>query len=460
MATTLILDGVDLNGWTNNTAGNHYAANGTVDFGGRALSDALLTGDLQPSEYDQYLSQARFTRVVTIPIRLRSGSVAGVAADVSRIQQKLDQASRATPIDFVVTPHRSTRTSTFKVIGGDVDFSYTSVTEVLGEQDIVVTLNALPWCYGAAQLIGNASAPLAANQSAPVTATVTPASGVEGDVPADVSVYLKSRSTTGNNIRSVLIAAKSGDTAWTGWTPASSWTNQNSATKPSSSGLGGVSSTLLRSPQALTANQIVAIAQWPYPATAPKDTPTRFYLRVRDNTTSSRGQQMYRLRVVYGANEQVGDWRSVPEQAAATTWQASDMGLFYVPSSVAAASVVVVLDHASLVTVTGSAGLYYDLVEYLPDSSYVTYETIDTSKTLLASGETVVFDESTVTLSDGTIRGGIVVGSDFRFRGATRIFIHESVGYMAALDDPGWSVALRPVDVWASYTPRYFHLAG
>ena len=77
---------------------------------------------------------------------------------------------------------------------------------------------------------------------------------------------------------------------------------------------------------------------------------------------------------------------------------------------------------------------------------------------MAAAAATVQVESDQVYSATGAIAGAVSVGAHVRCRGTTKYVVHLSQGFMAALDATLF-YTLEPVDIYASYTPRFVTLA-
>jgi hypothetical protein len=448
MATTATLGGLSL------TTGP-YTLSEPLDFGENDLAATLLSGDLRPEEYDQYLAELRYVRQLAIPINIRSGTFAQSITDTQALFKKLSTVSRYSTIDFVFTPNGG-NASTFKVIGGSLQLAATNRQVNLGViRGATLFLDCLPFAYGAAQNLGSSGAPLISNTASPALVTITP--NPTGDVPADIILSVKNRGA--NPARSLIVSTVSGNTTWVPQVDSGSWT-LDSPTGPTITTPTGPPTTVLIS-GTFHINVVNPVAHWTQP-TLPTDRRFMVWLRARDNSTASRGTLQFRLRHLTGSNQVIGAWRSIPVDASPNTFQGVKMGSWPFPlgqiSKAGAATTTTYLEVLSLQENNAAAGIDFDFALYQPEDSTVIFETEDTSTSLVAAAGTVQVESDVCFSTTGQPAGTVATGAHVRAVGSSQYCVHLSQGFLAGLDSVlQWDS--QNVDVYAVVTPRSIGLA-
>lgn len=446
MADTLTLAGLSL-------TTNEYRSGEPFDTGGNELAAALLTGDLRMEEYDQYLAELRFVRPLSIGLKIRQSTLALSISSAQAITSILAAANRYSPVDLVFTPQGG-NASTFKVIGGGLQHVYTRKQQNQFIVDAVLACECLPWVYGASQAIGSSGSPIITNTSSPALLTVTP-TGPVGDVPADITLFVKNRSASA--IRSLIVSSVSGNTTWTPLSDNAGWTADTwaFATAAGSQFLGTDKYSNSGTP---TANTPTGIAHFTAPSTLTSD--RRYRLLMRMYQVGGPPATEVRARLVSGSTQVTGEFVSVPTESYGTNdFNLVELGSFYLPpgnvGSVAGAATTVYIEGMSSVASWPSTTIDYCL--FVPEDSTIIFETDDSSKTLAAASGIVQVESNQLYDSTGAQLGGDIKGSHLRARGTTRFMVHTSQGYMGAIGSPFYG--FENVDVWATYTPRYIHLA-
>lgn len=452
---SIVLDGLALHTEPN---GPYLAADDGqgIDWGSQEVADALLTGMYRPEEYDQVAAEQGLRRTVTIPMRIRSASADTARTQEQALIQKLTGATIYSPKLLVVVPQGSTHTSTFTVFGGAWQSTYTQTQS--NTNTIAGTLTLVcDWpVLGATQNLGSAGSPLVSNTASPASVTVTPTA--DGDAPGDVTLFVKNRAAS-VSARSLMVGTVSGNTTWTALVDSSTWTLGVDGTRITTD-TATKNTDMVQKTGTLTSDTVYSLASWTAP-TLPSDRRFTVWLRTRD-ASGTGGFLQFRLRHVTGAVEVVGGWRSVPIEANSSSWVGVKMGSWPFPpgsvSSAGAASTTTYLELLSLNDVTGALGIKFDYALYMPEDSTITFETADTTKTIAAAGGTVMVEADQLFSTSGVPAGGVAVGSHVRARGASRYVVHLSQGYLGALD-PTIYWDFQPVDVYATYVPRFIGLA-
>jgi hypothetical protein len=440
-----------------------YHTRDGVDWGGRAIQDIVNTGQYRLEDLDGVVAAARTLRQVNLPIRIKGSSLDDLHLKISALNFLLNKASRYAPLDLVVTPSGSSKTSTFKVVGGSTDATYGNVMENLALYLGTVTLEALPWVYGAKITLGSTGSPLFAAAAGPGSFTVTPTSGQEGDVLADVTIIFQ---LTADALGAVTVGALNANTSWTVGQDITSWSN----------GSGGgtraaVSNAKYKGGAApgYTVNVVSSIEE-AYTKTFstsdfPVNTPMRL-LMVADDTqvvAAQRGLFQTRLAVSAGGVTQYGDWVSVPAAAGNGTTthfsQILDMGVFIFPpgpqGSVAfSGSTTVAIQVQDGNTNAHKLPFAFDEMIFLPDASSIIAEwpvTQPVVNTPIRIESDLLFQNA-----DGAPQTVLMSGSHVRCRGSTRYSIYAS---STPLANSAADATYSTVKAWAEYIPRYIGLA-
>lgn len=208
-AATFTLGTVNLN--TQSDPGVNLVA--PVDFGGKAISDIVNQGQYRLEDMDGILAAGRVQRVIQFALNISGSSSTDIASKLSAINSQISSANRYSPVTLTFQPSGSSVATYFKVIGGSVNDQgfYDQMMDVTHKAwNVAVTLQALPFAYGATQTIGSSGSPIATLASTPGTFTLTP-SGPTGDVLADVSIYF---APTISTVETVACGCVSGNTSW------------------------------------------------------------------------------------------------------------------------------------------------------------------------------------------------------------------------------------------------------
>jgi hypothetical protein len=448
VATTAVLAGTAIY----NTPPYAFAAASSADWGSADLAATLMTGDLRQEEFDQYLAEIRYVRGVTIPMVISGGTAAAAVANTLALGQLFATANRYAPVNFVFTPNAG-NASTFKVIGGGIEAPWDIYQDNTGYvKDAVLHLQCLPWVYGAPQSFGSSGAPLGGgNQTSPAANTITPSPA--GDVPADVTLFTKNRSASA--IRSLIAATISGNTTWVVNKAATAWT-------------AGANGSLVSTAYTTTSSDtqtILSVASFTTP-TLPSDRRFRLMLRV-DNTDqigmSGLNPASFRVRVITGSTEVIGEWHTPPNfNAAGTAVFLADMGGYMIPVSEVGSLGAGSTTTTVFVEVRGNdlnqvTTRFYEAL-FLPDDSTIVVETSDTGKPLAAAAATVQLETDQVYDTSGNGAGGAIIGPQLRLLGATKVIVYTSQQYMGNMN-AGNGFVPENVDVYFTVTPRYIGLA-
>lgn len=462
-ATSVVLDptgaNLQLNTQPSGSAGYHVRDG--VDWGSAALQQIINTGSYRLEDIDGVFAAGLVTRTVTLPLRIKGSSLDDLNQKLSALNFVFDKASRWAPLDMVVTPNTSTKTSTFKVIGGQLDGPHTNQLEGNALWFGNATILTLPGILGAKQNLGSTGSPLFAAAAGPGSFTVTPTAGTEGDLPADVTIIFQ---LTADTAGAVSIGAISGNTTWTVTSDITSWTN----------GSGGgtraaVSNAKYKGGAAPGYTSLAGGIEQAYTKTFsttdfPVQTPMRLIMLADDLQVLSarRGLAQFRLVVSAGAVTHYSDWVSVPAVAGdgSTTHflQGLDMGTFTFPpgpqGSVAFSGTTTIAIETQDSNSTRAA-LAFDSLIFLPDASSVIAEwpvTQPAANTPIRLESDMLYGNS-----DGAPQSVLMSGAHVRCRGSTRYSIWASDLPLAST---AGDVTYSTVKAWCEYTPRYIGLAG
>lgn len=445
MALSVVFDGLAMH---TDTTGPYIVQDPGPDWGSQEVADSLLTGQYRLEELDQVAAGIGLTRTVTIPISVRSASADALVTDQQAITSRLAAASRYVPKTLTVTPLASSHTSTFRVFGGSWVSDFTRTAEWTHHASGTLTLICDWPVRGATQTLGTSGAPLISNTASPANVTLSPSP--TGDIPGDVTLFVKNRHAT-LPIRSAVIAGISGNTTWTAGSGQAGWTLDT-----------GLRTSGVVYSQPTAQNVINIVAHFTAP-TLPSDRRFRLYLRADHYILD--GGELFRVRLVSGATEVIGPWRSLPaeisQNATPRPNNAADMGAYTFPvgsvGSLGAQSTTVYIESMQTVPMVQGNSVGFVEALFMPDESTMVVETSDTSKTLAAAAGIIQVESDQAYSSTGDPAGGAVIGTHIRTLGG-RYVVYTSQGFMASLDVTlPW--APESVDVWASYTPRYVGLA-
>jgi hypothetical protein len=441
---SVVFDGTQL------ASGGAYAIDQAgIDWGSQAVADALLTGQLRPDEIDQAAAEMNLQRVVSLPVRIKFANPDALRTLQQTLTASLGRASKYAPLTMTVIPDGSTHVSTFKVWGGSWQAVETQTVVMSGVLEGQLTLQCFWPVYGAAQNLGSSGAPLISNTASPAAVTLTP--NPVGDIPADVILFVKNRSASA--IRSLTAAVVSGNITWVINKLATAW---------SAGANGSLGGSLFQAFPA-DATTILAVASFTTPV-LPTD--RRFRIMLRNTQvlgTASSAPSSFRVRVVTGSTEVVGEWRTPPALNAVTIQPfVADMGGFMIPvsevGSLGAGSTTTTVFVDARGNDVNSGATYFAEALFLPDDSTVVVETSDTGKTLAAAAATVQLETDQVYDSSGNAAGGVVQGAQLRILGSSRVYVYTSQQYMGNMN-AGAGYAPENVDVYATVTPRFIGLA-
>ena len=440
MALSIVFDGTQL------ASGSYKIDSDGPDWGSEAVAGALLTGQLRPDEIDQAAAEMNLTRVVVLPVTIRAASADQMVTLQQALTASLGRASKYAPLTMTVIPDGSTHVSTFKVWGGSWTSTYNQVAVLTGVILGTLTLQCFWPVYGAAQNLGSSGAPLVSNTASPAAVTLTP--NPVGDIPADVILYVKNRSASA--IRSLTASVVSGNTSWVVNKAATAWSAGADGTLVSTAYTATVADT----------QTVKAVASFTTPV-LPTD--RRFRLNLRADQVIGAASGSFRVRVVTGSTEVVGEWRTPPPFNAGTIQPfLADMGGFMIPVSevgslgAGSTTTTVYVDARGNDANTTTVRFYEAL--FLPDDSTVVVETSDTGKTLAAAAATVQLETDQVYDASGNAAGGVVQGAQLRVLGSSRVYVYTSQQYMGNMN-AGAGYAPENVDVYATVTPRFIGLA-
>ena len=434
------------------SSGSRYTidVSGT-DWGSQAVAAALLTGSYRPEEYDQIAAELNLTRSFSLPLIIRSPSPDALLTDQQAIESRLAAANRFAPSTLTVTPDGSTHVSTMRVFGGSWQGVYDRDAAKLNVLRGTLTLQCAWPVYGTAQTLGTSGAPLISNQASPAAVTLAPSPA--GDVPGDVTLFVVNRSASA--IRSLMVAGVSGNTTWASYVDEGTWTLDADGTRTSQ---------VFATASAL--NAVMKLAHFTAP-TLPSDRRINVFLRAGQQLLALPSSISFRVRLVSGAAEVIGPWRSLPQefQTGASfplPTAAADMGAYNFPvaepGQLGATNTTVFVE-AKQASGGGSSWntIAFSGCLFMPEDSLVTVETSDTSKTLAAAAGTIRVENDQAYDASGNPAGGVITGAHIRTFGG-RYVIYTSQGYTGSLDTTlPW--APENVDAYALYTPRYLGLA-
>ena len=454
---------LQLNTQPSGAAGYHIRDG--VDWGGKAIQDIVNTGAYRAEDVDGVLAAARIARQIQLPMRVKGTSIDDLHGKMAQLNYALIKASRYQPLDFVVTPSGSTKTTTFKVIGGDTDGPYTNQLENnalwLGQ----VNLQALPFGYGAKQTLGSSASPLFAAAAGPGSFTVSPTAGSEGDVLADVTIIFQ---LTVDTVGAVTVGTLNANTGWlvtsdvTGWTAGS---GGGTRTSPANAKYKGGAAKGYKVAAVNTIEE--AFTQTFTTTNFPAGTPVRILLTADDTQVlaAQRGLAQIRLAVSAGGVTQYGEWTSVPAAAGNGTtthfMQALDMGTFVFPPGPTgqtgfSGSTTISIQVQDGNLLANTLAVVFDSLIFLPDASSLIAEWPVVAAQPAANTAIRVESDMLYTNSDGSPQTVLLSGSHVRCRGATRYGIWASA---EALANSAGDVSFSTVKAWAEYTPRYLSLA-
>jgi hypothetical protein len=469
-APTVVLDpsglNINLNAQGSSTGIFFQEANdvaNVADWGGQAVQDFINTGAFRIEDVDGVLAANRVVRTIILPIRVIGSSKDNLNTTLSNLNFALAKASRFQPLDLVVTPGGSTKTTTYKVIGGDTLAYYTQTEDLANRWIGQLTLVALPIGYGAKQTYGTSGSPLFAAAAGPGSFTVTIPAGSEGDLLADVTVIFQ---LTADTVGAVTVGCISGNSSWTVTSDITSWSaGSGGGTRAAQSNAkykGGAAPGYITAVQGATEE---AYTKTFTTSDFPTGTPIRCILLADDFQVlaARRGFYQIRLAVAAGGVTSYGDWVSVPAAAGNGTTthflQALDMGAFLFPpgpsGSVAfSGSTTVSIQvqdanlHANALTCA------FDSMIFLPDASSLIAEwpvSQPAANTPIRIESDLLFNNA-----DGAPQTVLMSGAHVRSRGTTRYSIWAS---SQALANTSGDVSYSLVKAWVEVVPRYVGLA-
>ena len=462
MALSVVLEPTGLNQQLNQTTlttGYHIQAD--VDWGGAAIQDVITSGGYRLEDIDAILSAGRVTRTITMPMRIIGSSMNDLNTKLSAISYVLAKSSRYAPTDLVVTPNNSAKTTTFKLLGGTMTSSYDFLDDIQTRWVGTLTMQALPWAYGATQSLGSSGSPLLAATAGPASFTVTIPAGSEGDVLADVTIIFQN---TVDALGAVSIGVISGNTGWLVGSDITGWSNGSGGGTRATQSVAKYKGGAAPSYEITTGGQIDEAYKQTFSTTDfPVNTPIRVILNADDLTgaVANRGINQIRLAVTAGSVTQYGEWVSVPPNAGNGTTthftQGLDMGTFLLPpgpSGSVAFSGSTTISIQMQATSTTPAAVALDEMIFLPDATSLIAEwpiSQPAANTPIRVESDLLFNNA-----DGAPQTVAVTGSHIRFRGTSRVGIWTSALPLAnTTGDATYSL----VKAWCEYTPRYIGLA-
>jgi hypothetical protein len=432
-----------------------------LDWGEQPLMDVFNTGQYRLEDIDGVLAAAQFTRTIILPVRIIGSSKDNLDTQLSNLRYALAKASRFGTIDLVVTPGGSTKTTTFKVIGGDTLGYYTQMEDLLNRWIGQITIFAYPFGYGAKQTFGSTGSPLFGAAAGPGSFTVSVPAGSEGDVLADVTVLFD---VTVDSVGALTVGCISGNTSWTVSSDITSWSaGSGGGTRAAQSNAkykGGAAPGYI-----VNAASTIEEAYKKTFSTSdfPTGVPIRCIMLADDFEVVAANRGLYQMRLAVSANgvTQYGDWVSVPAVAGNGTTthflQGLDMGVFTFPpgptGSVAftgttTISIQVQDSNASPLTCA------FDQMIFLPDASSLIAEWPVSQP---AAGTTIRLETDMLYgNSDGSPYTQLLTGAHVRCRGATQYGIWASDQPLA---NTSGDTTNSVVKAWVEYTPRYVGLA-
>lgn len=461
MALSVVLEPTGLNQNLNAggaTAG--YAIQSGIDWGGAAIQDVITSGGYRLEDIDAILSAGRVQRTIVLPMRIKGSSKDDLDSKLSAIATVLAKASRYAPVDLVVTPNGSSKTTTFKLLGGVMTSDYDFLDDISNTWIGTVSLQALPFGYGAKQTMGSSGSPLV-NAAGPASFTVTVTSGSEGDVLADVTIIFQN---TVDALGAVSVGVISGNTGWLVASDVTGWSNGSGGGTRATQSVAKYKGGAAPSYDIATIGTIEEAYKQTFSTTDfPVNTPIRVLLNADDLTGSqvNRGLTQMRLAVTAGGVTQYGDWVSVPPNAGNGTTthflQGLDMGTFLFPpgpSGSVAFSGTTTISIQVQATSTSPSAVALDEVIFLPDATSLLAEWPLSQP----AANTVIRIESDLLYgnADGSPQTVLLTGSHIRFRGTSRVGIWTSA---LPLANTSGDVTYSTVKAWAEYVPRYIGLA-
>lgn len=469
-ATSIVLDPTGLNIQLNNQGAatgfflqevNQVASTG-LDWGGQAIQDIINSGAYRLEDIDGVLTAGRVTRTMILPVRLVGSSKDNLDTLWSNLHYALAKASRYQPLDLVVTPSGSSKTTTFKIIGGDTLHYYTQIEDNLNRViDGQVTLFALPFGYGTKQSYGSSGSPLLAAAAGPTSFDTSIPAGSEGDVLADVTVIFQ---LTADTVGAIVLGCISGNTTWTVSSDITSWSNGSGggtrAAQSNAKYKGGAAPGYVVN----VANVIEEAYKKTFTTSDfPTGTPIRCLMIADDFqvVAANRGLYQMRLAVTAGGVTNYGDWVSVPASAGNGTTthfsQCLDMGVFLFPPG-PPGSVAFSGSTTISIQVQDSNGTpltcAFDEMIFLPDASSLIAEwpvTQPAANTPIRVESDLLFGNS-----DGSPQTVLMSGAHIRSRGSSQYSVWASDQPLA---NGAGDATYSTVKAWVEYVPRYVHLA-
>lgn len=460
MAFSVVLEPTGLNQQLNQGTTTGYSIQGGVDFGGDQIQDIITSGGYRLEDIDAILAAGRVQRTITIPMRIIGSSKDDLDSKLSAIATVFAKASRYAPVDLVVTPNNSSKTTTFKLLGGMMTSVYDSLDDIQNRWVGTVTLQALPFGYGAKQTMGSSGSPLV-NAAGPNSFTVTVTSGSEGDVLADATIIFQN---TADALGAVTCGVISQNTGWLVASDISGWSNGSGGGTRATQSVAKYKGAAAPSYDIATINTIEEAYKQTFSTTDfPVNTPIRILLMADDlsGSLSNRGLNQCRLAVTAGSVTQYGDWVSVPPLAGNGTTthftQGLDMGTFLFPpgpSGSVAFSATTTISIQQQCTSTSPSAVAYDEMIFLPDATSLLAEwpiTQPAANTPIRIESDLLFNNA-----DGAPQTVLATGAHIRFRGTSRVGLWTSA---VPLANTSTDITYSTVKAWAEYTPRYIHLA-
>jgi len=443
---------LDLNDITN------YIMEGGWDWGDEAIARIVFDGDLDQSQYDNVLQAGRITREIQGAIRISAASPAALLDLEQAVNAKLNRASRANPIKLRFRPNNSSTDSFWNVIGGSIKSVYDKRQSVVRIKYLECSFTTEPFTFGAAQNLGTVQA----NTLTPFAVDVTPTAGLEGDVPADVKISVTANTTGSLHLAALMCAAWSEGTGagLPGWYESSSLTLDTiGSTVVDAATHGG--SVVKGTGTATNTPQPVAYTTISRPSGGwPVGLPARIFVVCRDKqtTTGNRGKTTIRGAVSLAGSVSYGDWTPITPGALSGSTPLMtlvDLGVFPMPPGVTSDPTALPTFRIWQQSTIASAGVDYDFVIVVPDSTLL-YAEDPVSDYTPAKTIDVTNDQ----VFDPTLNGQafpIVRGSHVRFKGPGRIFV---AGFSEpAATDGTHDVLSMNCAAAVTYTPRYIGLA-
>ena len=466
-APTLVLDptGLNINLNAQGSATGVYLK--TADWGDAAIQATVNSGAYRLEDLDGLWAAAAVTRQVVLTVNIVGSSKDNLNLTISNLNFAFAKASRYQPLDMVFTPGGSTKTSTFKVLGGSVDTATYGTTEDLlnKELETTVTVMCLPPIYGAKQTMGSTGSPLFAAAAGPGAFTVTVAGGSEGDLLADVTIIFQ---LTVDTAGAVTVGCLSGNTAWTVTQDITSWANGSGGGTRAAQANAKYKGAAAPGYIALAASTIEEAYKNTFTTTDfPVGVPIRCLMLADDFQVlaARRGLYQMRLAVAAGGVTTYGDWVSVPASAGNGTTthflQGLDMGVFTFPPGPAGSVAfsgnttvsIQVQDnnlHANALTCA------FDSIIFLPDTSSLIAEWPVVAGQPAANTPIRLESDLLFQNADGAPQTVLLSGAHIRSRGTTRYAIWASDQTLANnIGDATYSL----VKAWAEVIPRYINLA-